>query len=79
MLFTIKRFREIDFLSKKWQNYPKIDLKPPSNLVEMIERALDFEMLKEFKGSFAWDELVDILNARRKNYMFFQILNIYLN
>jgi len=47
--------------------------------VEMIERALDFEMLKEFKGSFAWDELVDILNARRKNYMFFQILNIYLN
>jgi hypothetical protein len=29
-------------------------------LVEMIERALDFEILKEFKGSFAWDELVDI-------------------
>jgi len=26
----------------------------------MIERDLDFEMLKEFKGSFAWDELVDI-------------------
>jgi hypothetical protein len=57
----------------------KIDLKPPSNLVEMIERALDLEMLKEFKGSFAWDELVDILNAERKIYMFFQILNIYLN
>jgi hypothetical protein len=28
-------------------------------LVEMIERDLDFETLKEFKGSFAWDELVD--------------------
>jgi len=26
----------------------------------MIERASDFEILKEFKGSFAWDELVDI-------------------
>jgi hypothetical protein len=48
------------FWSKNWQNDLRIDLKPPSNLVEMIERDLDFEMIKEFKGSFAWDELVDI-------------------
>jgi hypothetical protein len=30
----------------------------PSNLVEMIEKDLDFE--EEFEVSFEWDELVDI-------------------
>ncbi len=45
------------FVNKNWLNDPKIDCKPPSNLVEMIKKDLDFEELEEFVGSFEQDEL----------------------
>jgi hypothetical protein len=48
------------FVKKNWSNDPRIDCKPPSNLVEMIEKDLDFEKLEEFGGSFEQHELVDI-------------------
>ncbi len=41
-------------MRKFWLNDPKIDCKPPSNLVKMIKKDLDFE---EFVGSFEQDEL----------------------
>jgi hypothetical protein len=37
MSLTIKKFRKIDIgKQKNWPNNPKIDCKPPSNLVELI-------------------------------------------
>jgi len=36
------------FVSTNWQNDPKIDCKPPSFLVELVESNLNFE---EFEGS----------------------------
>jgi hypothetical protein len=45
------------FMSKNWPNDSRIDFKPPSNLVEMIQKDLDFE---EFESSFEQDEIVDI-------------------
>ncbi len=52
-----KKLKKLIFVSKNWLNDPKIDCKPPSNLVEMIKKDLDFEELEEFVGSFEWDEL----------------------
>jgi hypothetical protein len=40
---------------------PRIDYKPPSNLVELIEKDLEFEELEEFESSMEWDELLDII------------------
>ncbi len=41
------------FMSKNQPNDPRSDCKPPSNLVELIEKDLDFEEeLKGFQGSF---------------------------
>lgn len=57
MWFTIKQFRKIIFMRKNWPNDPRIDFKPPSNLVEMIEKGLYFE---EFESSFEQDEIVEI-------------------
>jgi hypothetical protein len=49
------------FVNKNWPNDSKIDCKPHSNLVKMIDKDLDFEeKLKKFEGSFERDELVDI-------------------
>jgi hypothetical protein len=47
-------------VSKNWSNDFRIDLKPPSNLVELIEKDLNFEKLKEFESSFEQDELLNI-------------------
>ncbi len=48
-------------MNKNWLNYCRIDCKPPSNLVELIEKDLDFEEeLEEFEGSFKHDELLDL-------------------
>ncbi len=48
-------------MNKNWPNYCRIDCKPPSNLVELIEKDLDFEEeLEAFEGSFKHDELLDI-------------------
>ncbi len=44
-------------MSTNWQSDPKIDYKPPSHLVELVENNLKFE---EFEGSFEQNELVDI-------------------
>jgi hypothetical protein len=57
MSLQLNILERLIFMSKNWPNDPKIDLKPPSNLVEMIEKDLDFE---EFESSFEQDEIVDI-------------------
>ncbi len=44
-------------MNKNWPNDLRIDFKPPSNMVEMIEKDFDFE---EFESSFEQDEIVDI-------------------
>ncbi len=48
-------------MNKNWSNDSRIDCKPPSNLVELIEKNLNFEEeLQKIEGSFEWDELLDI-------------------
>jgi hypothetical protein len=43
----------------------------PSNLVELIQTNLSFENdLEKFKGSFEWDEIVDISNVEKKIKIF---------
>jgi hypothetical protein len=55
-------------VSKNWPSDLRVGCKSPSNLVELIQRDLDFEEeLEEFKVSFEWDEIVDILNVEKKN------------
>jgi len=36
-------------VNKNWLNDPRIDCKPPSNLIELIEKDLDFEELEILK------------------------------
>jgi hypothetical protein len=38
----------------------RIDSKPPSNLVELIGKDLDFEEFEKLESSFEQDELVNI-------------------
>jgi len=57
MSLQLNILERLIFMSKNWPNDPKIDFKPPSNLVEMIEKDLDFE---EFESSFEQDEIVGI-------------------
>ncbi len=58
-------------------NGPRIDCKPPSNLIELIEKDLNFEEeLKGFEGFYEWDELLDILNCKQ---ILFDFLKIILN
>ncbi len=47
-------------MSTNWQNDPRIDCKPHSHLVEVIESNLKFE---KFEGFFEQNELVDIENV----------------
>jgi len=52
MLFIIKKII-IKKLKKNWSNDSRNNYKPPSNLVEMIEKDLHLEdKLEEFEGSF---------------------------
>jgi len=52
MLFIIKKII-IKKLKKNWSNDSRNNNKPPSNLVEMIEKDLYLEdKLEEFEGSF---------------------------
>jgi hypothetical protein len=61
MSFTIKKLKNFDFVNKNWPNDPKDGCKVPSNLVELIQTYLGFEEeLKEFKGLFKQDEIMDI-------------------
>jgi hypothetical protein len=48
------------FVSKNESHDPKIECKPPSDLVELIEKDLKFEEFKEFESFFEHDELLDI-------------------
>jgi hypothetical protein len=49
-------------MSKNSPNAQKINCKPLSKLMELIEKDLDFmEELKEFESPFEWDEFLDIL------------------
>jgi hypothetical protein len=47
-------------VSKKWSNDPRIDCKSTFNLVELIEKDLNFEELEEFESSFQWDEILNM-------------------
>jgi len=61
MSLTIRCFREFFFVIKNWPIDSKIDCKPHSNLVKMIDKNLDFEEeFEEFEGFFERDELVNI-------------------
>ncbi len=49
----IRQFFLNDFCKKNWSNDLRIDYKPPSNLVKMIEKKLYFEEeLKSFEVFF---------------------------
>jgi len=37
-------------MNKNWSNDLKIDCKPPFNLMELIEKDLDFEEFEEFEA-----------------------------
>jgi hypothetical protein len=48
-------------VSKNWSNDPRIDCKSTFNLVELIEKDLNFEEeLEEFESSFQWDEILNM-------------------
>jgi len=48
-------------VKKNWWNDLRIDCKPFFNLVELIEKDLDFEYeLEKFEGSFERDEFLDL-------------------
>lgn len=49
-------------MSKNWPSDFRVDCKPPSYLVELIEKDIDSkeELLKEFKDSFQHDEAMYI-------------------
>jgi hypothetical protein len=53
----LNNLERLIFMSKNWPNHLRIDFNRPSNLVEMIEKDLNFE---EFKSSFEQYEIVDI-------------------
>lgn len=58
MSFVIKK---LIFVRKSWPNDFRIDCKSLSNLVELIEKDLDFEDdLEKFEGSFEHDEFLDL-------------------
>ncbi len=44
-------------MNKSSPSDPRINCKPPFNLVELIEKDFDFKKLKEFEGSFEQNEL----------------------
>jgi hypothetical protein len=48
------------FVNKNWPNDSRVDCKPLSNLVELIEKDLDYEELEDFEDSFERDELLNI-------------------
>jgi hypothetical protein len=51
----LENLKRLIFLNKNWPNYPRIDCKPPFNVVELIEKDLE-----EFEGSLKQDELLNI-------------------
>jgi hypothetical protein len=48
------------FVNKNCPNDSRVDWKPLSNFVELIEKDLNFEELEEFEDSFEQDELLNI-------------------
>jgi hypothetical protein len=48
-------------VTKKWPNDLKIGCKSPFNLVEFLEKHINFEKeLEEFEGDFGKDEIVGV-------------------
>ncbi len=61
MSFTIRKLERLIFVSKNQPNDPRIDCKSPFNLVELIEKDLDFEEeLEKIEGSFKQDDMLNI-------------------
>jgi hypothetical protein len=56
----LNNLERLIFVRKNWPNDFRIDSKPPSNLVELIEKDLDFGEFEKFESSFERDELVNI-------------------
>jgi hypothetical protein len=57
----LKNLKGLIFVNKNWSNDPRIDSKSTSNLVELIEKDLNFEEeLEEFESSFQWDEILNM-------------------
>ncbi len=74
MSFTTKKFRKINIYEQKnlW-----IDCKSHSNLVELIEKDLNFEELRKFENSFEQYELLDIYKMFPEFIWFWWFLNIF--
>ncbi len=47
-------------MNKNWPNDFRINCKSPFNLVELIEKDFNFEIVEEFEDSFEWNELSNI-------------------
>jgi hypothetical protein len=56
----LNNLERLIFVRKKWPDDFRIDSKPPSNLVELIEKDLDFEEFEKLESSFEQDGLVNI-------------------
>ncbi len=53
-------------MNKKWPNDPRIDCKPPSNLVELIKKDLKFEEeLENFKVLWSGMNLWTLKNVSK--------------
>ncbi len=53
-----KYLEKLIFVNKNWPNDSRIGCKPPSNLLEFLERDMDLE--EEFEGEFEKDEVVEV-------------------
>jgi hypothetical protein len=51
MLFTTKKFGQIDFVNKSWPNDPRISYTSPSSLADLEEL--------EFEGAFEKNEVME--------------------
>jgi hypothetical protein len=56
----LNNLERLIFVRKNWPNDFRIDSKPPFNLVELIEKDLDFEEFEKFESSVEQDGLVNI-------------------
>jgi hypothetical protein len=56
----LNNLERLIFVRKNWPNDIRLDSKPRSNLMELIEKDLDFGEFEKFESSFERDELVNI-------------------
>ncbi len=57
-------------MNKNWPNDFRINCKSPFNLVELIEKDFNFEIVEEFEDSFEWNELSNILKCSQNLFDF---------